>query len=60
MKLIKRAVELAPRDAVILEHKAILQRELGQYAEAIETLEKAEQFVSESDDKEVADRIAEA
>jgi len=56
---LKRAAELVPTDAVILEHYAAVQEKLGRVDGALSTAKKALVEAPNSDDKEVQIRLQE-
>lgn len=59
LEQLERAVSLAPDDAVILEHLSRAQLKLGDIRKASETARRAKRFVAESDDENIAERLAE-
>jgi len=54
---LERAAALTPQDAVILEHLARVKIKIGHPQQARAVAERALQFVSESEDKEVGTRL---
>ena len=54
---LERAVKVISTDAVILEHLAQAKFKVGKLREALDVAHKAQQFVKQSDDKEVGPRL---